>query len=158
MRRLEHTFQIAYGRDGTLPETWDALLYSQLQEGLSHRIMEAPAVSGTADYQALGLTGKNAQGTPTGCVENQTVIPSNCATSPRAQFLKREPPIQGSCNQAQPQQATSSAAVPVTSATPAIEPDIWLRTAPGGRPRAVDVHQLTLHSPVEPSDCSDTGQ
>ena len=59
VRCLERTFQIAYGRAGILPETWDALLYSQLQEGPSHRIMEAPAVSGAADYQALGLTAKN---------------------------------------------------------------------------------------------------
>ena len=95
VRRLERTFQITYGRDGTLPETRDALLYSQQQEGLSHRIMEAPAVLGAADYQALGLTAKNARGTLTGCVENQIVIPSNCATSPQAQLEKRAPNTKG---------------------------------------------------------------
>jgi len=51
IRRLERTFQLAYGRDGMLPETRDALLYSQLQEGLRDRLMEGPAVSGAANYQ-----------------------------------------------------------------------------------------------------------
>ena len=36
IRRLEHTFQIAYGRDGMSTETRDALLHSQLQEGLRY--------------------------------------------------------------------------------------------------------------------------
>ena len=41
------------------PETRDALLYGQLQEGLQYRLMEAPAVSGAADYQALCLAAKS---------------------------------------------------------------------------------------------------
>ena len=39
IRRLERTFQLAYGRDGMLPETRDALLYGQLQEGLRDNLM-----------------------------------------------------------------------------------------------------------------------
>ena len=42
-----------------LPETRDALLYSQLQEGLRDSLMEGPAVSGAADYQALCIAAKN---------------------------------------------------------------------------------------------------
>ena len=91
VRRLERTFQITYGRDGTLPETRDALLYSQLQEGLSHRIMEAPAVSGAADYQALGLTAKNEEhrqaALRTRQSYHQTVPPAH------RHNLRREPPI-----------------------------------------------------------------
>ena len=36
-----------------LPETRDALLYAQLQEGLRHELMKEPGVSGALDYQAL---------------------------------------------------------------------------------------------------------
>ena len=35
------------------------LLFSQLQEGLSHNLMEAPAVSGAANYSALCIAAKN---------------------------------------------------------------------------------------------------
>ena len=59
VRRLEQTFQLAYDHDGMLPETRDALLYSQLQEGLRDNLMEGPAVSGAADYQALCIAAKN---------------------------------------------------------------------------------------------------
>ena len=59
IRRLERTFQLAYGRDGMLSETRDALLYSQLQEGLRDHLMEAPAVSGAVNYQALCIAAKN---------------------------------------------------------------------------------------------------
>ena len=59
IRRLERTFQVAYGRDGMLPQTRDALLYSQLQEGLCHSLMEAPAVSGATSYSSLCLAAKN---------------------------------------------------------------------------------------------------
>jgi hypothetical protein len=34
-------------------ETQDALLHGQLQEGLQHRLMEAPAVSGVTTYAML---------------------------------------------------------------------------------------------------------
>ena len=59
IRRLERTFQLAYGRDGMLSETRDALLCSQLQEGLRDNLMEAPAVSGALNYQALCIAAKN---------------------------------------------------------------------------------------------------
>ena len=42
-----------------LPETSDALLYSQLQEGLRDRLVEGPAVSGAANYQGLCIAAKN---------------------------------------------------------------------------------------------------
>ena len=53
IRRLKRTFRLAYGRDGMLNETRDALLHGQLQEGLQHHLMEAPAVSGASTYAML---------------------------------------------------------------------------------------------------------
>ena len=50
IRRLERTFRLAYGHDKMLAETRDALLHGQLQEGLRHHLMEAPAVSGASTY------------------------------------------------------------------------------------------------------------
>ena len=44
IRRLERNFRIAYGRDGISAEARDALLYSQLHEGLRYEIMRAPSV------------------------------------------------------------------------------------------------------------------
>ena len=52
-RHLERTYRLAYGRDGLLTETQDALLHGQLQESLKHHLMEAPAVSGTSTYSML---------------------------------------------------------------------------------------------------------
>ena len=57
--RLERTFRIAYGRDNMSSETRDALLYSQLQEGLKQEIMKSPAVSGAANYKELCIAAKN---------------------------------------------------------------------------------------------------
>ena len=59
VRRLERIFRVAYGRDGMLSQTRDALLYSQLQEGLRQSLMEAPAVSGATDYNSLCVAAKN---------------------------------------------------------------------------------------------------
>lgn len=59
IRRLERTFQIAYGRDGMSAETRDTLLHSQLQEGLRHDLMRGPAVSGAQTYKELCLAAKN---------------------------------------------------------------------------------------------------
>ena len=49
--RLERLFRLAYGRDPISDETRSTLLYGQ-------QIMEAPAVSGAADYQALCIAVK----------------------------------------------------------------------------------------------------
>ena len=59
VRRLERTFRVAYGGDGMLPQTRNALLFSQLQEGLRQSLMEASAVSGATEYQSLCLAAKN---------------------------------------------------------------------------------------------------
>ena len=59
IRRLEHTFQIAYGRDKMSTETQETLLFGQLQDGLRHDIMQAPAVSGAHNYQELCLATRN---------------------------------------------------------------------------------------------------
>ena len=59
IRRIEKTFRRAYGHDTMLPETRDALLYAQLQEGLKYDLMKAPAVSGALNYQALCVAAKS---------------------------------------------------------------------------------------------------
>ena len=53
IRRLERTFRLAYGRDGMMNETRDALLHGQLQEGLQHCLLEAPVMSGATTYAIL---------------------------------------------------------------------------------------------------------
>ena len=58
--RLERLFQIAYGRDGVSAETRDALLYSQLQEGLRYTLIKSPAVSGADSYQQLCMAAREA--------------------------------------------------------------------------------------------------
>jgi hypothetical protein len=54
IRRLEKMFRTAYGREGMSQETREALLYSQMQEGL----MESPAVSGATNYKQLCLSAR----------------------------------------------------------------------------------------------------
>ncbi len=46
IKRLEHTFCIAYGRDAMATDIRDTLLHGQLQEGLRFELMRALAVSG----------------------------------------------------------------------------------------------------------------
>ena len=59
IRRLEHTFKIAYGRDCMSQETRNTLLHGQLQDGLRYEIMKAPAVSGAQNYPELCLASRN---------------------------------------------------------------------------------------------------
>ena len=59
MCRLERLFQIAYGRDNLSAETCNALLYSQLQEGLKYDLIESPAVSGADSYKQLCIAAKH---------------------------------------------------------------------------------------------------
>ena len=59
IRRLERTYQLAYGRDKMTTETRATLLHSQLQEGLQYRILQTPTVSGAQTYRELCLAAKN---------------------------------------------------------------------------------------------------
>ena len=59
IRRPEWTFNVAYGREGMSAETRDTLLHGQLQDGLRHEIMQAPAVSGAQTYPELCLAVRN---------------------------------------------------------------------------------------------------
>ena len=59
IRRLERTFNLAYGSDGMLKETRNTLLHSQLQEGLHQHLMSSPAVSGATTYKELCMAAKN---------------------------------------------------------------------------------------------------
>ena len=58
IRRLECTFQLAYGRDKISSDT-RTLLHSQLQEGLRYCILQTPTVSGAQTYSVLCLAAKN---------------------------------------------------------------------------------------------------
>ena len=58
IRRLEKTYQIAYGKDDLNAATWDALLYGQLYEGLCYDVMLSPAVSGAQGYRELCTAAK----------------------------------------------------------------------------------------------------
>ena len=60
IRRLEHTFQIAFGRDPMLAETRDVLLYGKLQDSLKiDLVSRAPPISGAQSYQELCIAAKN---------------------------------------------------------------------------------------------------
>ena len=59
IRRLEKTFQIAYGRDKLKTETRDTLLYGQLMEGLKYELVRGPSVSGAQTYKELCTAAKS---------------------------------------------------------------------------------------------------
>lgn len=59
IRRLERTFNAAYGREGMSTETRDTLLHGQLQDALKHELMQAPSVSGAQTYPELSLAARN---------------------------------------------------------------------------------------------------
>lgn len=58
IRRIEKAYQVAYGKDSLSPDVRDALLYSQLYDGLQYEIMSGPAVSGSQSYQELCVAAK----------------------------------------------------------------------------------------------------
>lgn len=57
--RTSFTVRLAYGHDSMAGETRDALLCSQLQEGLKYSLMESPAVSGATSYQSVCVAAKS---------------------------------------------------------------------------------------------------
>jgi hypothetical protein len=58
--RLEHTFSVAYGREGKLEEARVNLrLGQQLQDGMKHELLNVAAVSGVQSYRELCLTAWN---------------------------------------------------------------------------------------------------
>ena len=61
IRRLEKTFQIAYGRDKLKTETRDTLLYGQLMERLKYELVRGPSVSGAQTYKELCTAAKSEQ-------------------------------------------------------------------------------------------------
>ena len=62
VRRLERTFHVAYGRDRMSSEMKEAILYGQLQEGLSLELFWGPAVLGALGYKELCVAAKGLQG------------------------------------------------------------------------------------------------
>ena len=62
--RLEQAFKVVYGRESLSAGTRDALLYGQLQEGLTYELIKAPSVSGAQTYRDLGVAAKNEEKQP----------------------------------------------------------------------------------------------
>ena len=58
IRLLEQCYQLAYGKDKLPPETKEAILFGQLQAGLSYPIVKSPAVSGSQSYKVLCTAAK----------------------------------------------------------------------------------------------------
>ena len=58
IRRLERCYHLAYGRDKLTAETKEAILFGQLQAGLSYQILKCPAVSGSQSYKGLCTAAK----------------------------------------------------------------------------------------------------
>ena len=82
IRRLEKMFRVAYGRDAITPGTRDALLYGQLQEGLSHHLV------GPWLFRVLpGVAARNEE-RRAGRVEELQAVPdySEAQTSGQAEF------------------------------------------------------------------------
>lgn len=62
VRRLQRTFNIAYGWDRVIQETKEAFLFGQLQEGLRLELLRGPEVSWTLGYRELCAAAKTDQG------------------------------------------------------------------------------------------------
>ena len=89
VRRLEHTFRTAYGRDRMSSETKDMLLYGQLQEGMHLQLMKAPAVSGAKNYQELIIAARNEEKRLADLQKRQAYARSIVPTSQLKQESKR---------------------------------------------------------------------
>ena len=82
IRRLERTFNVAYGREGMSSETRATLLHGQLQDGLKHELMRAPAVSGAQGYKELCLAARNEEKRSAELRKRQQYLKSS-STTPR---------------------------------------------------------------------------
>ena len=58
IERLKKMYHNAYGKDDLAASTRDALLYSQLYDGLQCDILHSPAVSGSQGYRELCMAAK----------------------------------------------------------------------------------------------------
>ena len=96
IRRLEKTYQIAYGKDDLNSATRDALLYGQLYEGLSYDLMQSPAVSGAQHYQGLCTAAKGEERRLAALKQRRnfmtTVVTRPATRTPRTPDFKPKPP------------------------------------------------------------------
>ena len=58
IRRLERCYQLAYSRDKLSSEMKEAILFGQLQAGLTYQIVKSPAVSGSQSYKTFCIAAK----------------------------------------------------------------------------------------------------
>ena len=112
IRRLERTYQLAYGRDKMAPETRATLLHSQLQEGLRYRILQAPSVSGAQRYSELCLAAKNKEKRQAELHKREKyrregTTPSGTSTRPSTY-----PPTQSAASRTPPTSVPTSATTP----------------------------------------------
>ena len=93
IRRLEKTYQTAYGKDGLTAATRDALLYGQLYEGLCYNIMLSPAVSVSQSYRELSTATKGEERRLVALKQRQQLAKSTTGLGspppPRATKLER---------------------------------------------------------------------
>ena len=87
IRRLEKTYQVAYGKDDLNTATRDALLYGQLYEGLRYDIMLSPAVSGSQGYKELCTAAKGEE-RRLAALRQRPKTPSTAPAPPRTVTFK----------------------------------------------------------------------
>ena len=96
IRRLEKTYQIAYGKDDLNSATRDTLLYGQLYKGLSYDLMQSPAVSGAQHYQGLCTAAKGEERRLAALKQRRnfktTVVIQPATCTPRTPDFKPKPP------------------------------------------------------------------
>ena len=129
-RRLERTFRAAYGRDEMSVETRDTLLYGQLQDGLSLRLMQAPAVSGARNYQELCIAAKNEERRLADLKKRQEYSKLSAVSSPQSQAGKSRQPAGHSDSRSQKNSTSSPAA---TSGAPKLNVKCFYCGKPGHR-------------------------
>ena len=128
--RLECTFHAAYGRDEMSVETRDTLLYGQLQDGLSLRLMQALAVSGARNYQELCIAAKNEERRLADLKKRQKYSKLSAVSSPQSQAGKSRQPAGHSDNRFQKNSTSSPAA---TSGAPKLNVKCFYYGKPGHR-------------------------
>ena len=135
IRRLERTFNVAYGREGMSSETRDTLLHGQLQDGLKHELMRAPAVSGAQSYPELCLAARNEEKRLVELKKRQQYLkPSTTPLQPMKEFTENKMFVP----------STSDTAEETTSTVPWSQPAVQIAEVPTVRAQVRLVQSLRL--------------
>ena len=135
IHRLERTFNVAYGREGMSSETRDTLLHGQLQDGLKHELMRAPAVSGAQSYPELCLAARNEEKRLAELKKRQQYLkPSATPLQPMKEFTENKMFVP----------STSDTAEETTSTEPWSQPAVQIAEVPTVRAQVRLVQSLRL--------------